>query len=56
MREDEGPSSGGADPHFSQQCTGSMGMACHLHMYLHTLSNGKQHVQTGLSAHLESWR
>lgn len=45
----------GADPCFSWRCSGSRGVAHHLHTHLHILSNGK-HVQTGLSAHLESWR
>lgn len=32
------------------------GVAYHLQLHLHTLSNGKQHMQSNLSAHPESWR
>lgn len=32
------------------------GVTYHLQLHLHTLSNGKQHLQSNLSAHLESWR
>lgn len=46
-------------PRRSRVCwsrAGSPGVAQHLHTRLHTLLNGKQYMQSGLSAHTESRR
>lgn len=37
-------------------CAGSPGVAQHLHPHLHAHLNGKQYMQSGLSAHSGSWR
>lgn len=37
-------------------CWDGIGRTYHLQLHLHTLSNGKQHMQSNLPAHPESWR